>query len=217
MAEVEKAKMQIHTYDEPALIAKLSRLPRKLMVLPALLAATRLLPNYVRFHAKTGRGDEAAVLDLHAALWRELAGNGAMSEAELRDAATRAEGLVPSEEDDWDEETQAYAEDAAAALTYACTALADNDAQNAAYALRRAYDSTDFLAQRTDGLPEERSAREHALLTHPVVQAELGRQARDLDDVEALAAGVPTDEELDALLQRAVREAEGMFPAAESA
>jgi hypothetical protein len=79
--------MHNHRYDESAAIAQLSRLPPKLMVLPALLAATRLVPAYVRFHAKTGRGDAEKLLESHAALWGELAGTSSLSAAEAKHAA----------------------------------------------------------------------------------------------------------------------------------
>jgi len=209
--------MSNYHYDEAATVAQLSPLPRRLLVLPALLAATRLLPAYVHFCNKTGRGDAESFFELHAALRREVAHGAALSESEVVQAANTVEAMVPSEADGWDEETQPYAEDAAAALAYAFRALAESSAQGAAWALRRAYEAADRFAQGRDDPPVGGAERERALLAHPVVQTELGRQERDLRDAAALAGSGSTVEQIDELLQRAVREAETLFPLASGA
>lgn len=131
-------------------MAQLSRLPRRLLVLPALLAATRLLPAYERFCNKTGRGDAESLFELHAALRREVVHGAALTEFEIVQAANTVEAMVPSEVDGWDEGTQPYAEDAAAALAYAFRALTESSAQAAAWALRRAYEAADRFAQVGD-------------------------------------------------------------------
>ena len=63
-------------------------------------------------------------------LWRDIHGD-TMTTDEIEVAVDRAMQLVPSEEDGWDDETQPYAEDAAA-LAYALRARLTCDPQEAA-------------------------------------------------------------------------------------
>jgi uncharacterized protein YjaG (DUF416 family) len=176
--------MTTFRYDEDLLSAKLDPLPARSKALFAWLVALRLLPAYRRFHTKTGRGDPAALRALSERLWRDFQGD-TMSEDELQAASDLAERLVPTEDDGWDEQTQANADDAAAALYYALRARATDDAQVAAVAARRAYDTFDYLiAQAHESITP---AAEEAILAHPLVQAELARQQQDLEEIIELA------------------------------
>lgn len=74
-------------------------------------------------------------------------------------------------------------EDALAAASYALRCAADGDPMNAAWAARRAYEAVDRYA----GLRQNETAFtdqvEAAILSHPLVQSELQRQRRDVDDL----------------------------------
>jgi hypothetical protein len=129
--------MTLLIYDEAANIERLKILPLRLRVSFALLTALRILPAYARFHARTGRGDPAALQVLAERLWRDVNGEP-MAEYELQQALDLAMTLVPSEEDGWDQQTQPYAEDAAAAIAYALRARLRDDPREAAWAARRA-------------------------------------------------------------------------------
>lgn len=109
-----------------------------------------------------------------------------MSPAELESAAETALGLIPDENEGWDEETQAFAEDAASSLLYALRTRLSGDPQEAAWALRCVYEAMDYRAQQDTSLIPEDPAYETALLSHPAVQRELARQRRDLLDLETL-------------------------------
>lgn len=99
----------------------------------------------------------------------------------VRAALDEAERLVPSEDDGWDEPTQPYAEDAAAALVYAIRARLTGHAQEGAWAGRRAYEAVDHYVRNVMQVEDETT-----ILSHPVVQAELSRQRRDLLELARL-------------------------------
>jgi hypothetical protein len=86
--------------------------------------------------------------------------------------------LIPGENDQpWIEE-QAYAEDAASAVAYALRALESGEPQEAAWAARRAYEAVDHHVMSRLGIKGESH-----VLGHPLVQAELSRQQRDLSEL----------------------------------
>ena len=91
---------------------------------------------------------------------------------------------MPSEEDEPSDE-QPYAEDAVVALVYALEARVTQGSQEAAWSARRAYEALDrFVMYDDSGVIV--MANEQRLLEHPLVQAELARQKRDLDELRAV-------------------------------
>jgi hypothetical protein len=143
-------------------------------------------------------------------LWRDVHGD-TMSRGDIEAAVDRAMHLLPSEEDGWDEETQPYAEDAAAALAYALRARLTGDPQEAAWACRRVYEAADHFVIATTGLPVGGSEAERVLLAHPVVQAELSRQRRDLNELSGLANSATQDSQIDEMRRRSEQEAQLFF------
>lgn len=201
-------------YDEPANVERLGRLPNRLRVAFALLAGIRLLPMYTLFHRRTGRGDPRALRALVERLWRDVSGEP-MDDGEVKAAVERAMELIPSEDDCWDQETQPYAEDAAAAIAYALRARMTDDPQEAAWAARRVYEAADQFATASGELATRGVQSERAVLTQPVVQAELRRQARDLDELSQLPGGYDDISRLSQMRQRSEFEAASFFPRGE--
>jgi uncharacterized protein YjaG (DUF416 family) len=203
--------MQILQYDEVEIVQKLWQLPVRLRALFALLCALRVLPSYARFHSKTGRGDPLALEALSERLWQDLTGN-TMAASELQLAVDSALRLVPAEDDGWDEETQPYAEDAAAALAYALRARVTGDPQEAAWSARRVYEAADHFALGNAGEAPSSPTDERRALSHAVVQGELARQQRDLRELaEVAAAQTGADARLDELRKRSQQEAAKFF------
>lgn len=203
--------MNVLRHNEAADIQMLKALSAPCRVLFAALCATRIEPTYQRFCERTGRGDPVALRSLFERLWRDLSGD-LMTSDEVQAAADRAMELVPSEDDGWDEQTQPYAEDVAAALAYAFRARLSGDPKEAAWAGRRVYEAADHFA----GAMVVRTSKvsrndEFAIVSHPVVQAELARQQRDLRDLAELdragAVAVPLSE----MRARSEREASTFF------
>lgn len=176
----------IRTYNEVRNVDVLKRLPSHLCVVFALLCAFRLLPAYQRFHSRTGRGDPGALDTMVESLWGDCIGK-TLEDEEVRKCSEHCLGLVPDEDEGWDEETQPYAEDAAAAVVYAYRSRLTGDPQEAAWAARRIYESLDRYVQRITEISLDDHDAEREILSHPVMQAELARQERDLADLVGLA------------------------------
>lgn len=175
--------MEALRYDESSNREALGLLSPPLRVAFALLCASRLTYAYEHFCERTGRGNAVAFRAAFERLWLDALGVEAMTVTEVADTAELCMRLVPSEEDGWDEETQPYAEDAAAALAYAARARMTNDPQEAAWAARRVYEAVDRWVLVETGLPVGDASRERAIQQHPRIQAELSRQKRDLAEL----------------------------------
>ena len=173
-------------FDEPDLVARLAALPSKLRVAFAVLCAERQLPNYIRFSERSGLGNPNVLKEALASIWEDLQGQP-LATAQLETILERCMALIPSDEEDTEEET-AYAEDAAASVAYTIRARLADDPQDAAWAARRAYDTLDyFLMSQIDSTSVTREDEEF-VLSHPLVQAEFQRQQADLKDLELASA-----------------------------
>jgi hypothetical protein len=136
-----------------------------------------------------------------------------MEDEEVKRCSEQCLELVPTEDEGWDEETQPYAEDAAAAVAYAYWSRLTGSSQEAAWAARRIYESLDRYVQTITDLAPGDPEDELAVLSHPTVQAELARQQRDLADLAGLMKLVDTNKSLVALRERSEREAGIIFDA----
>jgi uncharacterized protein YjaG (DUF416 family) len=164
-------------YNEADLIRALGRIPVPLRVAFAAACAERLFPAYGAFWERAGRGDRAALAAILQDIWRDLLGDK-MAVGHVRAKLSRCMALIPGEGDTpWVDE-QAYADDAAAAIAYALRTLESGEPQEAAWAARRAYEALDHHVVHRLGVEGEEQ-----LLAHPLVQAELARQRRDLDEL----------------------------------
>jgi uncharacterized protein YjaG (DUF416 family) len=167
-------KVSLPDYDEKATLRKLKELTPRSRTAFALAVATRLLPGYHRFHLKTGRGDSALLEALIEKLWMDISHLRQMKLGDLEASAAQALACVPGEESGWDQETQAYAEDAASALAYAYRARLTGNPQEAAWATRCALETVEFFMEQ----------QSIAAGDFQLVRAELDRQARDILDLE---------------------------------
>ncbi len=173
--------MVILRFEEPLLRAQLDRLPREHRAAFAAACAERLFPAYMRFSHEARRADPETLRAALSRLWDDLTGNP-LSELELRASAKKCLALVPSEDEEPSDE-QPSAEDAAAALVYALESRVKEGSQEAAWSARRAYDALDrFIMSDEPGVIVTEAA-EQRVLEHSLVQAELARQRRDLDEL----------------------------------
>ncbi len=97
------------------------------------------------------------------------------------------------------------------ALAYAYRTALTGDAQEAVWAGRCVYETVDHYASASlsgafSGFPEE-----SRLLGHPAVQAEIGRQQRDLVELGAIRDVPQLHAALRALRERSEREAGSVF------
>jgi hypothetical protein len=81
------------------------------------------------------------------------------------------------------------------------------DPQEAAWAGRRVYESIDRHVVTMTGHSLDNPEDELAVLSHPLVQAELARQQRDLKDLIGLVGATPNPSALLRLRERSQRDA----------
>ena len=170
-------------FDEAALVRQLADLTVPRRVAFAAACAERLFPMYVHFHKENDTGDPASVERALSRLWSDLEGEE-MGEKELRGFVNDLEALVPEEDESWTE-SAAYAQNAVAAVAYAFRCRIEGDEQEAAWAARQAYEAIDFHIVNKEDVDIDAPEAEETLRTHPLIQAELERQARDLGALQA--------------------------------
>jgi uncharacterized protein YjaG (DUF416 family) len=180
----------IGRFNENALVAALERLPEQHRVVFAAACAERLIPAYDAFSRRSGRGDSKALGDILARLWDDLAGN-VMTSGELQSRIDDCMRLIPREDEGpWVPE-QAAAEDAGAAVAYALRCRQNGRGQEAAWSARRSYEAMDHYVINSEDTDVNVRDAEAGALAHPIVQAELARQQRDLEELSN--AGDPKD------------------------
>ena len=169
-------------FDEKALVSALETLSQKRRVAFAAACAEHLRPAYEVFSRRSGRGDSKALGDILGKLWDDLAGDS-MSSGELQSALDDCMKLIPREDEGpWVPE-QAVAEDAVAALAYALRCRQNGSSQEAALSARRCYEAVDYYVINAENVDLSVQGAESRALAHPLVQAELARQQRDIDDL----------------------------------
>jgi uncharacterized protein YjaG (DUF416 family) len=178
-------------FNETELVKSIDQLPRLARVVFAAACAERMMPAYERFSAQTHRGDPQNLKQILARLWDDLAGNR-MSATEVDANINACMQLIPQDDGPWVLE-QAAAEDGAAASTYALRCRRSGLAQEAAWAARCAYDALDEYVINRDNIDINATGAEAQVRSDPLVQAELTRQRRDLDE---LLRGAITQDQL---------------------
>ena len=169
-------------YDEQLLIRKLDQLDPRSKAAFAAACAERQMPGYIVFSEQTRRGDPATLISILERVWRDLGGDQ-MPDDEIHRELDRCMELIPQEDEgSWVPE-QAYAEDAASAVAYALRARSTGESQEAAYAARVAYEALDYFVSNRDNIDRNIPGEEQRVLSAPLVQAEIERQRRDLDEL----------------------------------
>jgi hypothetical protein len=163
-----------------------------------------LVPSRARTGETASEREDDAFPKLHAKLWSSLVGES-LSKRELELASDDALALVPAEEGG-----EPLAEDAMAALAYAIRTAASGEPEDAAWAAERVYNALDTFLQIL-GYDPGTLGGEEALRQHPLVQAELRRQAADLEALGELERRVLPGWALDELRERADTDAVRVF------
>jgi uncharacterized protein YjaG (DUF416 family) len=174
------------TYDESRLIAMLNALPTELRVAFAALCAERLMPAYTAFARRLGHKDAVQLTSILGRVWRAV-DNGAMAEEDLLSNLDVCMGLIQAEDEGEWSSLRAYAEDAVAAVAYALRVQQNGESQEAAWAARRVYEALDHFVTNEEEIDTSEPGAEERILSHPLIQQELVRQRKDLDDLNKLA------------------------------
>ena len=197
--------MDIIHFSEHQYRERLLELHTKERIAFASACAERLFSAYVKFNALSKRGDANALRSVLSKLWGDLMGE-VMSIRDLNDCLETVMNLIPQEgEAEWIPE-QAPAEDASAALAYALRCRQNGSEEEAAWAARRAYEATDYYVNNLNSLLLRSRASEEDIISHPIIQKELGRQLRDMDE---LRRGVISIEKL---RERAQQDSKDFLP-----
>ncbi len=190
-------------FDRQELLARLNLLSAHGRVAFAAACATRLGKGYECWSARSGGGDPVAFGRLLSRLWGDLCG-AALTHAESADLESASLELLLDE--DAVGTDGAAAADGVAALAYAVRCRRTGAAQDALWVAQRAYDAVDGHVVRVASVDLNTLCAEDRILSHPLIQQELARQLRDLEQL--LRGRVSVDE----LRRRATNEATDFLP-----
>lgn len=179
--------MPILQFNRTDLIKKLDRLPMSRRLIFAATCAERLLPTYFTAWDLTGKGDPEMLVRSLVRLWDDIAGEP-MTESEVQANISSCTNLIPYDyHEPWFVE-QATAEDASVALVYALTCRQSGDSQDAMWSAERAYNALDHFVINRDNVNLNALGAERRILADPLLQAELARQHRDIDELLGAAS-----------------------------
>ena len=150
-------------------------------------------------------GDFTALENMLESLWKDLNGNPIL-EKEIETKIDACMQLIPQEDLRQWENGQAYAETQRPRWFMRCDAVKPGKSEEAIWAAQRAYEALDNFVINTENIDTNIPGEELHVLSHPLIQAELGRQQRDLDE---LHRGVVTVQRLQ---ERAKAEAADFLP-----
>jgi hypothetical protein len=183
-------------FDRSEITEVLSAKPPLLSVAFALACARRLVNSLDR----TGDGEAAALIAMR--FWEEIR-QSAVKEGSLPfGLQDQIIGLIPDEDDEPDLAAGVW-DDALAALSFAAEALSGSSVEYSCNAASRAVDTAFRYAAQTLNDMELTDSSFRRIMEGVVVQTELTRQHRDLDEIYA----GDLDEVIIALLDRAAKEA----------
>jgi len=177
--------MGILRFNDESLKKELDRIAVPLRVVFAAAVAERLLPAYVSFSQKTGRGNPHLLTEILDRLWRDIDGIK-MSPEELQQNIDLSMELIPQEDEKPWIPDQAWAEDAAVAVVYSLCTRQNGKSQDAVWAARRAYDALDHFVTTQEDIDPSTVGAEERILSNPLIQQEFMRQQRDLRELVAV-------------------------------
>jgi uncharacterized protein YjaG (DUF416 family) len=176
--------METLRFDEQELVAKLDRLSRPFRPVFAAASAERLVPAYANFSLRTAGKNPSMLATTLENLWPDIQ-SGCTNQERATEKIELCLQLMPQEDpSSWVSE-HALAEDAIAAVTYAFRCWQTGQSQEAAWAARRVYEALDHFVIDQEQVNTNMIGAEDRVLSHPLIQAELSRQQRDLKELLA--------------------------------
>ena len=95
--------------------------------------------------------------------------------------------LIPTEDDMILDAEEAYTEDAISAVVYALTCRQNGDSQEALWSAQCACAAVDYFTTSREKFVPKPVSDPNRVFAHPLMQAELARQRRDLDELLRVA------------------------------
>jgi hypothetical protein len=173
--------------DEKRLVRRLANLTISNRTAFAAACAERLRPRLAEHNNKTGIGDPAVLEKALSLLWADLISEKGLSKTDLRELIVECETQYLDDNICWIDESN-YVEDAVASAQYALQCRGSSDAQAAAWAARCVYETLDRYVVICHDFDFNVPKDMKSALEHPLVQAELHRQQRDLAELETSTA-----------------------------
>jgi uncharacterized protein YjaG (DUF416 family) len=174
-------------FSRSQLIRKIDQLPLSLRIAFAASCAERLLPAYLTSWDLTGKGDPDTLIRLLTRLWEDISGNQ-MTASEVQASISTCMDLIPKDyHEPWFVE-QVSAEHASIAVAYALICRQRGNSEDAMSSAEQVYNALDQFVIDRDNVDVNAPEAERGILTHPLIQAELARQRRDIDELLAAAA-----------------------------
>jgi len=175
----------MRNFDKQKLIADLEGVPPPLRVAFAAACAERQMPAYRAFASQSGLGDAEALRRFLDDAWLNPAKS---DEPEFHRQLQDCLNLIPKEDtvNPWTEEAT-HAQDAGISLAHTLRTRISGEAEEAAWSAQVAYESLDNFVINRENIDTNLPDSEARVLSHPLVQAELARQQRDLDELRGVA------------------------------
>lgn len=191
--------MKESAFSETDLEERLSALSIPRMLVFGASCSERLLPCYRKFNEETGWGNGAQLRDGLDLVWRRALEAGEPSDEEVSRALVACEAVGPDSEDFTSLYTSS-AQDAVFAVCALLDHLLEGEQGKIVLAARYPTDSIDLLVQELEGMTPGSSDLEASILASPMMQQELRRQRRDLEELTS------QDEAAASIRERAMRE-----------
>ncbi|WP_437531192.1 DUF416 family protein [Sorangium sp. So ce726] len=162
------------------MISSLERLPVPFRVAFAAACAERQMLAYRIFAMRTERNPANSMEIALETVWADP--NATENATDLERQIEAIMSQIPQEncvEGPWTQEAT-NAQNAGMAVAYALRTKLAGDAQEAAWAARVAYEALDNFVINKESIDTNTPDNELRVLSHPLIQAELGRQERDV-------------------------------------
>lgn len=153
----------------------------------ALSCVERMIPNYRYFQKKYDWGDSEVLLEAAEIAWLHLAGT-VTHRRRVEEVVNKCEQVLPDTED-FDSIYVSSALDAGVACIELLNFVLASDISLVATIAELCIDSVDMYVQELEEMDAQHPNLEGNILTHPLMQAELERQANDRQLLLGRAAG----------------------------
>lgn len=195
-------------FDEKSLLTRLEPLSDRQRLLFGTACAERLFGNYVRFAREVEWGNDVALRRALDAAWKTCSGS-APDGPTLARLLVECEAAAP-ESEEFDSLFTASAQDAVFATCSLLDFIGAQSIEKIVASARYPTDSIDLYVQELEGMSAHDPTREDKILRHPLMQQELWRQRRDLDEARKV---LPDDaQQIEGFKRRA--QSEGAFEVA---
>jgi uncharacterized protein YjaG (DUF416 family) len=174
----------VFRFDQADLTRKLDQLLPSLRTIFAASCAERLLPAYATFSYFAKQGEPETIERSLARLWEDIAGDS-MTGDELQESIDACTALIPYDNDMSTNTETAYAEDAASAVVYSLTCRQNGNSKEAMWSAQCVCEAVGYFATHRQEVDVKPGAASR-VYTHPLIQAELARQCRDMDELLAI-------------------------------